>query len=278
MGRPVLNIDASAGPRLRELVEYLRELKATNCVTYREMARRTGLKPYYCGASTLSQAASGARLPRLQAVEAYARTAGDPADQNARQRRVRRARQLWKAAAIEQARPLRTGHGRRLRQIRTTEALGEGLAQLRARAGQPSLREIERTTAAHGHRVPRSTCQLILGGQVLPTSEQLRALLIALDVTEAASSGWRLALHRIVVRRSPELVWSGWCVCPEGDPAVMAFLERRDRDERIKRRTRQLRQDEDYDEWLESRVARAFYRRRWDYLDEDELAEFEWGG
>lgn len=278
MGRRIGSIDGSAGPRLRELVEYLRELKAATCVTYREMARHTGPKPYYCGASTLSQAVTGARLPRLRVVEAYARAAGDPTDQDARQRRVRRARQLWKAAAIEQARPLRTGRGRRLRQIRTPEALGQGLARLRARAGQPSLREIERATAVHGHRVPRSTCQLILAGQVLPTSEQLRVLLTALDVTEAASSGWRIALNRIVARRSPELFWSGWCVCPDGDPAVMAFFERRDRDERIKRRTGQLRQDEDYDEWLEARVARAFNRRRWDYLDEDELARFEWGG
>ncbi|MEU3824202.1 hypothetical protein AB0F36_02625 [Streptomyces sp. NPDC029080] len=115
-------------------------------------------------------------------------------------------------------------------------------------------------------------------GQILPTSEQLRVLLTALDVTEAASSGWRIALNRIVARRFPELFWSGWCGCPDGDPAVMAFLERRDRDEGIKRKTGQLRQDEDYEEWLEARVARAFYRRRWDYLDEDELARFEWSG
>ncbi|MFE9495059.1 hypothetical protein [Streptomyces collinus] len=97
----------------------------------------------------------------------------------------------------------------------------------------------------------------------------------AFDVTEASSSGWRIALNRIEARRFPELFWSGSCVCPDGHPAVLAYLARRDRDEKIKRRTGQLRHDEDYDEWLEARVARAFYRRRWDYLDEDELARFE---
>lgn len=208
-------------------------------------------------------------------MEAYARAAGSRADQEARQRRVGRARQLWKAAAIEQARPLRAGRGRRLRQIRTSEALGQGLARLRARAGQPSLREIERETAASGHRVPRSTCQLILAGRVLPTSEQLAALLNAFAVTEAASLGWRIALNRIVTGMYPVPTWPAGCVCPDGDPSVIGFLERRDRDERIKRKTGQLRQDEDYDQWLEARAARAFHRRRWDYLDEDELDHFE---
>lgn len=277
MGRRAKSIDVGAGPRLLELVKYLRELKAAVAITYREMARRTGPKPYYCGASTLSQAVTGVRLPRRQVVEAYARAAGDRADLEARQRRVGRARLLWKAAAIEQARPLQAGRGRRLRQIRTSEALGQGLARLRVRAGQPSLREIERETAARGHRVPRSTCQLILTGHVLPTSEQLAALLNAFAVTEAASLGWRIALNRIVAKRYPTPIWPGGCVCPDGDATVIAFLERRDRDERIKRKTGQLRQDEDYGEWLEAREARAFYRRRWDYLDEDELDHFERG-
>ncbi|MEV6501510.1 helix-turn-helix domain-containing protein [Streptomyces prunicolor] len=256
-------------------MNYLRELKDASRVTYREMAKRTGPKPYYCGASTLSQAVTGARLPRLKVVEAYARTAGDPTDEDARQDRVRRTRQLWQSAVVEQARPLRAGRGRRLQQIRTPEAFGQGLARLRARAGQPSLREIERVTASHGHRVPRSTCQLFLAGHILPSQEQLTALLLTFDATKASFLGWRVALNRIVVRRRPEPTSSGGCVCPDGDPAVIAFLERRERDERIKRRTGQLRQDQDYGEWLDAREARAFYRRQWDYLDDDELAWLE---
>ncbi|MFH8292567.1 hypothetical protein [Streptomyces sp. NPDC018059] len=94
----------------------------------------------------------------------------------------------------------------------------------------------------------------------------------AFDVAKNSFLGWRVALNRVVARRHPEPIWSGGYVCPDGDPAVMAYLERRERDERIKRRTGQLCQDEDYDEWLDAREARAFYRRRWDYLDEDALA------
>ncbi|MFJ3649036.1 hypothetical protein [Streptomyces murinus] len=90
--------------------------------------------------------------------------------------------------------------------------------------------------------------------------------------------GWRIALSRIATSRDPAPIWPGGCVCPDGDPAVIAFLERRDRDERIKRKTGQLRQDEDYDAWLEVRTAKAFYRRWWDYLDEDELDQFEQTG
>lgn len=129
--------------------------------------------------------------------------AGDPADKEARQYGVRRARRLRKAAAVEQVRPLRAARGRRLQQIRTSEALGQGLARLRARAGQPSLREIERATGARGHR-PRSTCQMILAGHVLPTSNQLTALLVAFDATGASFLSWRIALNRIVARRHPE--------------------------------------------------------------------------
>ncbi|MFI8290611.1 hypothetical protein ACIGBL_15925 [Streptomyces sp. NPDC085614] len=90
--------------------------------------------------------------------------------------------------------------------------------------------------------------------------------------------GWRIALSRIATSRNPAPIWPGGCVCPDGDPAVIALLERRDRDERIKRKTGQLRQDEDYDAWLEVRAAKAFYRRWWDYLDEDELDQFEQSG
>lgn len=70
-GRPerVLEPDGSA---LNELASGLRQLRAeAGSPTYREMARRSGV-----GASTLSQAAAGDRLPTLPTLRAYVGSCG----------------------------------------------------------------------------------------------------------------------------------------------------------------------------------------------------------
>jgi transcriptional regulator with XRE-family HTH domain len=256
---------------LRELVAYLRQLKDADGATYKQLADRTGPKPHSCGASTLSQADTGAQLSPLKTVEAYARAAGNPADQGAQQPRVRRARELWTAAAIEQARPLAAGRGRRMQQVRTQDHLAQSLRRQRARAGQPSYRAIEQATAADGHRLPRSTCQLILTGGLLPTREQLTVLLAAFDVPDNAP--WHAARDRIVTRRRPASPprTTGY-VCTDGDPDIRDLIERRERDEEIKRMTGQLREDEDYDGWPSGRTARR--HRSWD-LDDEEIAALE---
>ncbi|WUH92043.1 hypothetical protein OG900_19275 [Streptomyces sp. NBC_00433] len=70
-GRPERALDP-AGGALRELAYGLRQLRAeAGSPTYREMARRSG-----CGASTLSQAAAGERLPSLPTLRAYVGACG----------------------------------------------------------------------------------------------------------------------------------------------------------------------------------------------------------
>ncbi|MEU6549018.1 hypothetical protein ABZ915_01855 [Streptomyces sp. NPDC046915] len=73
-GRPESPLDPSAGP-VQRLAFELRKLRAeAGSPTYRAMAERTGQ-----GASTLSQAAAGERLPTLPVVLAYVRACdGDP--------------------------------------------------------------------------------------------------------------------------------------------------------------------------------------------------------
>ncbi|MGC0397910.1 WD40 repeat protein [Streptomyces sp. SAI-126] len=75
MGRPERPVDPSAGPVAR-FAHDLRQLRiAAGSPSYRTMAKEAG-----CGATTLSQAASGERLPALAVVEAYVRACGgDPA-------------------------------------------------------------------------------------------------------------------------------------------------------------------------------------------------------
>ncbi|MGW3122842.1 nSTAND1 domain-containing NTPase [Streptomyces sp. NPDC001107] len=88
-GRPESPLDPSVGPVARFAAE-LRKLRAeAGSPTYRVMAQRTNQ-----GASTLSQAAAGERLPTLSVVLAYVKACGgDPGEWEGR----------WRQAAAEAA-------------------------------------------------------------------------------------------------------------------------------------------------------------------------------
>lgn len=271
MGRPAKPVDAGARPRLRALAAYLRQLKDEAHTTYVTLSERTGPTdmPGYRGASTLSQAARGTHLPPLETVLAYARAAGAPGNRAVRQREAT-AQRLWKEAAIEKARPHLTGRGLRTRQVRTPASLGQALTRLRRRAGQPSYSAIERATGAYGHRVPRSTAHLILGGDILPSREQLAALLKAFDVTAVAAGEWQAVLDRIGYRlQPPAQLTRGGYACADGDPGVQEYLQRRERDEEIKRRTGQIHQDETYEDYEERMREKAYRQTADDWLYED---------
>lgn len=262
----------AAGPRLRELVAFLRGLKESSGLTYEEMARRTGSGPLYCGASTLAEAASGSRVPRWKAVDAYARGAGYVAP------RSRRGRgwALWRAAAAEAGHSRVVGRGRRLREVRTVEHFGEYLSRLRDRSGL-SLGLLEMVTEDEGLRVPRSTCDLILKGRVLATGHQLAVLLAAFGVKDVKVASIQATRDRLAMPRSG----GSWLVAPadvgyvclDGHPAVEAYLERMQRDEEIKRRTGQLAEDEDYNDWRLERTLRG--ASRFMELDDDEIERMQ---
>ncbi|MGW1995250.1 ATP-binding protein [Embleya sp. NPDC001921] len=69
-GRPERHVDANAGPT-EAFAQGLRDLRAEAGLTYAQMARRA-----HFGASTLSQAATGMRLPSLDVALAYVRACG----------------------------------------------------------------------------------------------------------------------------------------------------------------------------------------------------------
>ncbi|MGW4559230.1 helix-turn-helix domain-containing protein [Streptomyces sp. NPDC004365] len=273
MGRPTKPVSASARPRLRALAAYLRQLKDQAHATYATLSERTGppSTPGYRGASTLSQAARGTHLPPLATVLAYARAAGDSGSYST-QRRIATAKRLWKAAAIEKARPHLAGRHRRTRQVRAPASLGQALTRLRLRAGQPSFSAIEQATDADGHRVPRSTAHLILSGKGLPSREQLAALLKAFDVTIADAAEWHAVRDRIEHRLQPPAPprRGGGYACADADPAVQEFLERRERDEEIKRLTGQIHPDETYEDYEERMREKAYQQTADDGLDEDD--------
>ncbi|WP_251491520.1 XRE family transcriptional regulator, partial [Actinacidiphila cocklensis] len=91
-GRPEGRLDPETGP-VQQLAYELRELRVeAGSPTYREMARLTG-----CGASTLSQAAGGTRLPSLPTLRAYVKACGGDAESADRWER------RWREAATGEA-------------------------------------------------------------------------------------------------------------------------------------------------------------------------------
>ncbi|MFC9330801.1 helix-turn-helix domain-containing protein [Kitasatospora sp. NPDC057015] len=269
-----------SGSQLQALAAYLRHLKDESGLRYSDLADRTGASgsPGRRGATTLSQAASGTRMPLLVTVEAFARAAAPPGSpgEPAAQRRAARARALWESARAERARRSPSGPGQRLQQVRTTAALGRALAYLRRRAGL-SLAHLDRATAAGGHRVPRSSIHLILEGKALPTRDQLAALLTALRVKGDDAGRWHTVRDGIDNRLHPPAAVRSWgYTCADSDPRVQDYLERRERDEEIKRRTGQIHPDETYDDYQERMRNPDYDYEQWMFDQVNQRANNDW--
>ncbi|QKW22324.1 hypothetical protein HUT16_27490 [Kitasatospora sp. NA04385] len=270
---------AGASPRTRALAAALRRMKADSGLTYADLAKRTKELGVPHGAATLSRAAAGAHLPRLDTVRAFARAAADRDSWHAQFQAADRAEVLWAAVGAEQAAVLAAEP---VRPRRSTAGLARGLAGLRARAGQPSLTRLQKLTTMAGHRVPRSTLHLLLGGRALPTGDQLAAVLAAFDA--AAGPGrvvvgdhrkWleaRNAIERRLRPGPPEPVISYGCI----DGQLDELLERRGREEEILRKVGRWNDEEGDSE--EDEYSLGILRdpyAPWEALDEDELAAWE---
>ncbi|MEU2856773.1 helix-turn-helix domain-containing protein [Streptomyces syringium] len=170
---------------LLRLAEWLREQRELAGLTYRQLAGRAG---YH--ATTLQRAASGATVPKLGVVLAYARACEASPDH---------ARILWKRARFKQA---RGRHGPRARQappaalVRDFADLSAALLHLYERAGSPPLRSMERAAGGYG-ALPRSTAHRILHKQTVPHSPaQFMAYLDACEVPESEQEQWVEAYSR----------------------------------------------------------------------------------
>ncbi|MFD7450336.1 hypothetical protein [Kitasatospora sp. NPDC059827] len=286
MGRRANPVPANTGPRLRALATALRRMKESSGLTYAELAKRSARRGEPKGAATLSQAAAGHRLPRLDTALAFARAAADPDDVPTQHRATQHVHTLWTRASVEHAAPLAAGgpppaaQDGASRPKRTLANLALGLRRMRAQAGQPSLKALEGLSEAAGYRVPKSTVHLILAGRVLPTRDQLAALLTAVD--SAAGSGrsvvrsrrkWMALRDFVESRASPApLVRVTGYGCVDG--SLDALLERRDRDEGILRKVGKFAEDE-ADEQDEYRLGVTSKPASWDVMDDEELAAWE---
>ncbi|WP_329240484.1 hypothetical protein OG223_53755 [Streptomyces sp. NBC_01478] len=95
----------------------------------------------------------------------------------------------------------------------------------------------------------------------------MAALLKAFDVP---AGEWQAVLDRIEHHlQPPELPMRGGYTCADGDPVVQEYLERRERDGEIKRRTGQVHPDETYEDYEERMCERAYRQAVDDWLYED---------
>ncbi|RGD62066.1 hypothetical protein DR950_33830 [Kitasatospora xanthocidica] len=285
MGRHANPVPAGTNPRLRALALALRRMKKVSGLTYAGLAARTEALGTPRGAATLSQAAAGHRLARLDTVHAFARAAADPADTKAQHQAAQDIRDLWQAAAIGRAAPLASELAPKTEKYqprRTLDNLALGLRKMRARAGQPTLKALQDLSEAAGHRVAKSTIHLILAGRVLPTREQLAALLTAFDAAAGAGrnavrSQWKwMALRDFIESRTrpaaPVRVTGYGCV----DGFLDTVLESQQRKEEVLRKIGKLAKDEDEDEDEgEYRLGVVTSRIPWEYMDDDELAAMQ---
>ncbi|MBW5421905.1 helix-turn-helix domain-containing protein [Streptomyces sp. BG9H] len=189
MARPEQPI-STIEPALEQLAEWLRRQRRAAGLTHREMARKSG---HVFSATTYSRATSGARIPRLPVVEAYATACGAP---------VWRARELWRAARGAE-------HPRagvlRPDQVRDRAGLIKALQELYRLAGAMPVEDMERRAGEHGE-LPHSTVRRMLAGNSMLAVDQLMVFLTVCGVTDHDDrdqwrSAWQRARRRLDAQR-----------------------------------------------------------------------------
>lgn len=219
MGRPESAVVAGT-KQSEELARWLRSQREHRALTYVAMAELTGQR---FSPATLSRGASGRRVSR-EVVLAYAEACG--ADTNT-------ALRLWKDARRAEAHERRRARAsadsgdlaksvRRVvqQQVRThPKVIGDfaklldAMVELRAREGQPSLREMQdaagKTPDGRHRRLPKSSLSVILRGGQPPSRAHLTAFLEALGVPDARVRLWETAWDRSIeneARKAPAVV------------------------------------------------------------------------
>ncbi|MFE7371347.1 helix-turn-helix domain-containing protein [Streptomyces anulatus] len=184
MGRRENPVDHSRPARGR-LAAYLRLRRQSAAMTYRELARATGLS-----SATLKRAASGTVVPRHTTVEAYVEGCGGGAAQ------VQYAGELWRHARIEERGRLSGLHAPRPELISDAADLSRALEVVWEQAGAPSLRDI-RDRSGNPLALPVSSAARIVNRDAIPADEQqLEAFLAGCGVPPDKHAAWTAAFAK----------------------------------------------------------------------------------
>ncbi|WP_149561528.1 helix-turn-helix domain-containing protein [Streptomyces cacaoi] len=215
MGRPERPLTTSPNVRL---AQWLRTQRRRAGLTYQQLARQTSWS-----ASTLSRAADGRRTPRWPVVAAYA--SGCSAD-------IAEARRLWRRASASTSRPVRAV---RPELVQSFAELHLAMCELRRRAGNPSLREIQNRAGKNGE-LPHSTLGRILRREAIPHLRHVIAFAAACGEDAKALTTWAAAWENARFAQEIE-------VLPYSRPP-MAFEHFYERVQRRRDRPRLRTQDE----------------------------------
>lgn len=180
MGRPEKAI-ITPNRDLRRLAIWLRAQRAEAGLSYRQMQALTTVS-----AATLSRAASGAYVPRLPVVEAYARACDASAAA---------ARRLWRLARYTEHRQTHPrGEPHPLDFVREPADMAVALRHLYYRSGAMPLEEIERRSGYGA--LPHTTMARMLRGTTMLQMDQLTAFLEVCEVPPKERSAWVRAWSR----------------------------------------------------------------------------------
>ena len=192
-GRPERPINAAGGPLLR-LAGELRRLREGR--PYRDLAAETGLS-----ASTLQAAAAGKRLPSWQVTDDFALACGG-------ENTISQIRKLWVEACTAAGRPVPNDDPSEELPVPDPEAISDGaqfiewMKLLRARAGNPSLAELNRRSGGFG--LPPSTVSEMLHKQKLPPLDRVQKYVRACGLNDDQVHAWEVAWKRISEREKHE--------------------------------------------------------------------------
>lgn len=204
---------ASCDKALESLARWLRVRRAEAGLSYGKLAVRTaalvqvGAVSARCSADTLSRAASGAVMPRLQTVLAYAAACG--ADRRQGERLWKRARYRQSLAARSKSEPVP-----HVRYARDFFELREALVDLYQKDGSRPYEELGRDSA--GVLAHATVGRLISGKTGRPTRQFVLAFAAACGLKGVALDEWGQAWDRAeerrlggsrAVRQQPTAVW-----------------------------------------------------------------------
>jgi transcriptional regulator with XRE-family HTH domain len=196
MGRRENPVDHSRPARGR-LAEYLRLRRQSAAMTYRELARATGLSP-----ATLKRAASGTVVPRHTTVEAYVEGCGGGPAQ------AQYAGELWRHARIEERGRLSGLHAPRPELISDAADLSRALEVVWEQAGAPSLRDI-RDRSGNPLALPVSSAARIVNRDAVPADEQqLRAFLAGCGIPPEQHATWTAAFAKAMAGPGHAQEWT----------------------------------------------------------------------
>ncbi|WP_445398769.1 helix-turn-helix domain-containing protein [Streptomyces sp. LE64] len=265
-GRPLSPIPVSTSPLLRALVQRLRDAKGDSGKTFEALAKDSGISE-----SVVRRALAGKRVPPLETVEAITRACGRKKDDMAR---------AWHAAKAEEVLPGARALGPKM--VTSRAELVESMIFMRIECGYPPLHQLEKDAGRDENgrtRLPHSTLHLVLQGQIPPAETLFTAFMEALSIPAADRRNWLDAHRRLFADAPARRAFGQPPVVRAEPPALTAceaaerMLTRLEQDERVKRKTEQLKMPDDY-ELLGLRYLNS-PTPEFQWPDEEELAAWE---